>query len=531
MWPKVTLWDARWPVGAHDIPGTEAVTDTPDRVASWGSDLARAGLLAAVYFSAAKLGLLLATVHENITLVWLPSGMALAAVLRFGYRVWPGIALGALSVTLSTGAPLGFAVATAIGNPLAALAGARLLNRFEFRPSMSSLRDAAALIILGAGVSTAVAATVGVTGLCLNGLGPWTDFARLWGSWWVGDAMGVVVAAPILLAWSGRDRVPIDHASGREAVVAMACLLLASLAAFAEPFHPTVRHLPLAFLPFPFAMWLALRFEARGASAAIFATAAIASLGTASGRGCLGHLALESGMWVLWPLIATLSTTALLLAGSSAERRRQRWALQAASIRLDRTVQQRTAELEEAKDELERSNQELQLLAAQDGLTQIANRRGFDARYAEEWNRCRRNGNWLSLILADVDWFKAYNDHEGHPAGDQCLRDIAAALDVRLKRSGDLLARFGGEEFAILLPETPPNGAEKVAEGLRATVEALQIPHPASETSEHVTISLGIASIRPGGDHPPAVLVAAADQQLYRSKSEGRNQIHGELLS
>jgi diguanylate cyclase (GGDEF)-like protein len=508
-----------------------AAHGTAGRRISLSSYLAQLGLVAALYVTTAKLGLLLATVHDSVTLVWLPSGIALAVVLLLGYRVWPAIAVGALAANLSSGAPVGFAIAAGMGNSLAAVVGAYLLKRFaEFRPPMKRLWDAASLLVLGAGLSPGIAASIGAAVLCLNAMGSWTDFLRLCGSWWAGDAMGVVVAAPVLLAWFGRGRVRIDPAGWWEAVAATTCLVLACLVAFAEPFHSTPRHLPLAFLPFPFAMWLALRFEARGASAAIFITAAISTLGTASGRGCLGHLTLESGMWVLWPFIGTMGITTLLIGASAAERRSQRQALQAVSVHLDRVVQQRTAELEEAKVQLERSNQELQLLAAQDALTQVANRRGFDARYADEWNRCRRNGSWLSLVLADVDYFKAYNDHEGHPAGDQCLRDIAAALDGRLRRSGDLLARFGGEEFAILLPETPPTGAAKVAEELRATVEALQIPHPGNDASEYVTVSLGIASIRPGGDHPPAMLVAAADQELYRSKSEGRNQVHGETL-
>jgi diguanylate cyclase (GGDEF)-like protein/PAS domain S-box-containing protein len=175
--------------------------------------------------------------------------------------------------------------------------------------------------------------------------------------------------------------------------------------------------------------------------------------------------------------------------------------------------------------QLEGANRELQRISQQDGLTGIANRRYFDESLALEWQRGLRSGQMLSLIIADVDHFKDYNDHYGHQAGDECLKKIAAALNGQLSRPADLVARYGGEEFVVLLPDTSPNGARHMAERMRAAVESLAIPHEKSEVAPHVTLSLGTATIKPVPGTPPESLIAAADKALYQAKSLGRNRV------
>jgi two-component system chemotaxis family response regulator WspR len=180
--------------------------------------------------------------------------------------------------------------------------------------------------------------------------------------------------------------------------------------------------------------------------------------------------------------------------------------------------------LRASQDELARANQELQKLAALDGLTGIANRRRFDEAIAIEWQRARRQQGTLALLLCDVDCFKSYNDGLGHPAGDLCLKKVAAVMTEQLKRPADLAARYGGEEFAILLPETGLDGALKLAEDCRRRLEALALPHPGG-VGGVVTMSIGVAVGTPTAGGSIEALVAAVDAALYDAKRSGRNRV------
>lgn len=169
----------------------------------------------------------------------------------------------------------------------------------------------------------------------------------------------------------------------------------------------------------------------------------------------------------------------------------------------------------------------LESLAMLDGLTGIPNRRRFDEALEEEWLRSRREKQPLSLIMADIDVFKAFNDLYGHGAGDVCLTRVAAILEQTVARPGDLVARYGGEEFVMLLPNTDLAGAKRVADRFRSQVEAMRQPHAASRAAEWLTVSVGFASV-PGTDSSNAAsLLAHADRMLYRAKKEGGNRTCG----
>lgn len=160
-----------------------------------------------------------------------------------------------------------------------------------------------------------------------------------------------------------------------------------------------------------------------------------------------------------------------------------------------------------------------------DGLTHIANRRNFDEVLDKEARRVARIAQPISLIMLDIDFFKLFNDNYGHGLGDECLMQVAKAMREVIKRPNDLLARYGGEEFAVILPETPLEGALKVAEELRLAVEALAFPHAYSEVSDSVTISLGVASNLFDQQISIDKVLKQADQALYRAKELGRNQV------
>jgi diguanylate cyclase (GGDEF)-like protein len=169
----------------------------------------------------------------------------------------------------------------------------------------------------------------------------------------------------------------------------------------------------------------------------------------------------------------------------------------------------------------------LKSMAWLDGLTGIPNRRRFDEVMEAEWKRAQRTGTQLSVILVDVDHFKDFNDHYGHIAGDSCLKMVASTLASSVTRAGDLVARFGGEEFALLTPGTSTDGVRLLAERLRSNIEKQHILHECSSASSWVTISAGYASVIPSKNGSPSMLLEEADQMLYCAKKLGRNRVHG----
>jgi diguanylate cyclase (GGDEF)-like protein/PAS domain S-box-containing protein len=173
----------------------------------------------------------------------------------------------------------------------------------------------------------------------------------------------------------------------------------------------------------------------------------------------------------------------------------------------------------------------LETLSTTDGLTGIANRRRFDTFLDQEWRRNMRDETPLSLILMDIDFFKQFNDHYGHLAGDDCLRRIADTVNLIFRRPGDLVARYGGEEFACVLPNTHPAGAVDLGDRIRKAVEETDIPHLYSSVASHVTVSLGVATLIPKADQPVSGLIQLSDELLYSAKQHGRNQVRSWPLS
>lgn len=166
-----------------------------------------------------------------------------------------------------------------------------------------------------------------------------------------------------------------------------------------------------------------------------------------------------------------------------------------------------------------------EVLAMEDGLTGIPNRRRFDEFLEFQWNAIQRRKSPLSLMLIDVDYFKKYNDNYGHSEGDICLKKVAHALKKAMPRAMDFVARYGGEEFACILPDTGQAGAIEVAKRLLSAVSSLQIPHEFSEAANHITVSIGVSTVTPPEGGTASDLIETADLALYESKASGRNQI------
>jgi len=190
---------------------------------------------------------------------------------------------------------------------------------------------------------------------------------------------------------------------------------------------------------------------------------------------------------------------------------------------LQRLESMRTKQIEMSRD-LAAANRELEKLSRQDGLTGIANRRSFDSYLMTEVRRGARERQPLSLILSDVDHFKAFNDCYGHQAGDDCLRRVAVALSSAGRRPADLAARYGGEEFAMVLPGTALEGAVDVAQAVSRVIDGLAIPHARSAVHQTVTLSQGIVSLILEKETASEDLIQRADQALYLAKQQGRNR-------
>jgi len=276
--------------------------------------------IAAVYFVSAKLGFTLASVAEQVTAVWPPTGISLAVVLLFGYRVWPGILAGAFVANLTTNEPPAVAGVIALGNTLEALTGAWVLRRLlGFDNSLERIRDVVGLVVLAAAASTTVSATIGATTLCLAGMQPWSAYRVLWSEWWLGDAMGDLLVAPALLTWPAWRRIRWPASRVAEAAAVFGVLLVVATGVFGGRVEAAAHH-PLEFTIFPLLIWLALRFGQPGTALAILLTSTVAISGTVAGFGPFAGGTTHASLVLLQVFNGVMAATALLLGAAMAER-------------------------------------------------------------------------------------------------------------------------------------------------------------------------------------------------------------------
>jgi two-component system cell cycle sensor histidine kinase/response regulator CckA len=280
-------------------------------------------LLAAVYFASAKVGLLAAVAQPVVSSAWPPAGVALAALLLFPVRLWPGIAIGAFLLNATAGVPLAGAAGIAVGNTLEAVLGALLLRRVaHFRMSLERLQDVLALA-LAAVASTPLSATIGVASLWLSGAIPAAAYWPLWLVWWSGDSIGILIVTPLLLAWvaASRIRKPLPVGRAFEASALFLTLAALTIALFRSP-------VDYAYAVFPVAGWAAVRFGIRGIASATFLVACIAIWCTVLGLGPFAGATPTENLFLLQTFIALLATTGLVLAAVTSERGRAEKALE-----------------------------------------------------------------------------------------------------------------------------------------------------------------------------------------------------------
>ncbi len=445
--------------------------------------------------------------QDGWTILWPLNGLTIALLIMRPRAQW---------------APLlcGVEVGTGLGhwldhNPLSTVLWYRALSLGEvllsasLLPPFTSLADwlrrphiyrrFSASVLLGPGISGLL------TALLFHHL-QGRPYLLTFNDWATADALGIAATMPLILSFGSPELRSLfsPTALPRTLGILASALLFATLSLGVHTY-------PLLFLLYPVLLVVDATLSFAGSALAICIVSFLAVWLATHGYGEFGH----------WPPGLPLTRDA----GLQIYLGFQILALFPASLRI--LERQRLAE------ELRDANVQLTMLASIDGLTGVPNRRALDERFIQEWNRAQRTQESLALLMIDIDQFKQFNDIYGHPAGDRTLVAVSSALAQQMRRAEDMVARFGGEEFAVLLPHTDLEAAAYLAERLRTAVAELAIAHQASRWG-HVTISIGCAVSTPSAGHTTQDrlhLLASADHALYQAKEDGRNRVQANLHS
>ena len=433
--------------------------------------------VASLYFIAGKLGLRLAIVNPSATVVWAPAGIALAAFLVLGNRIWPAILLAAFLVNLTTAGTAATSLGIALGNTFEGVLGAFLINRFAQGREVFDREENIVRFAIRTGMgSTMVSATIGVASLALGGVVAWSNYGVVWSDWWMGDVTGVLVVAPALVLWSTRPVIRWPQRISGAASLLLG-LVLIGLSVFGGLLPPTV---PL-FLCIPILLWASFRFTQRQAATASVLLSGVAIWGTLRGSGPFIRQSPHESLLLLQGFNGFMSVMTLAVAALVQERRQV--------------------------------EKDLRRLAVSDSLTGLVNHRQFILALEEEIHRSQRTTRPFAVVLFDLDDLKGINDRHGHLAGSRALCRFADILRGSC-RSIDIAARFGGDEFGMLLVETDGASgrgvAQRVCEQLAAETEVPPL-----------SASAGVAAY-PGDGESVETLLHAADRGLYGMKGDKR---------
>jgi diguanylate cyclase (GGDEF)-like protein len=445
------------------------------------------GVVAAMLFALGRVGLAVGGFSGDTIAVWPAGGLALAALIVIGRPIWPAVLLGSFAALASVSGEVVWSLTIAFGYTIEALVGVILIERFaDGRGAFRSARTIFRFVAVVSLVSTPLSAAYGVLATILFGSSHWSNFAYLWMSWWLANLAGILVVTPLALLWTTTRLVWKDLrvVATVEAVAIVTVLASLALVVFGGRFPAEFKSYPLEFLCVPVLLWAAFRQGSRTVVTAMTVLSGIAVWGTTRG---FGPFALESryeALVLVQAYMSVMATTAAILAAVVADHRR-------------------------AEDQLRE-------LATTDSLTGLANYRKLLDVLRGEIARANRTGRPFSVLFLDMNGLKQINDELGHMAGSRALCRLADVFRTSC-RSIDTPARFGGDEFAIVLPETPESGGHVVLE--RITRRLL-----ADATEPHLSVSAGVA-VFPRDGSSPTQLLRAADRLLYDAKTRGPRRL------
>ena len=471
-------------------------------------DLARVVLLAALYVALGEWAFQFSVEANIVTnVLFLSEGLALGFTIRWGPQMWPGVFLGQLVLAVLNGLPVPVAALVAAVNSAEAVLGWWLFRRLRLRADLARPQDAFGLLGLIALLLQPFSATLGTGVLLASGRLAASDWLLAWLAWWLGNTIGQALMTPAILTWT----TPISRppASRREGWLWSILFVLAMIAVFLSPVVKVEWPLLIFAFTYPLLAAITVRTGPRGAAAALVLLGLVSIQATATGRGPFAIV--DDASAVVDSTALQIVYLDLFLAGAVAL-----CLPLAASV----TAKQRV------ERELAAANGILARLSTTDWLTGLGNRRHFEQTLAADFAEAVRAGHDLGLIMIDVDEFKAYNDLYGHQAGDECLRQISALIAVGAEGAGGRAARFGGEEFALIVPGADQTHLVGVAERIKADLTALAIEHVGSTTGQ-VTVCFGVAR-RSDGINSADDLVGRADAALYRAKRLGRDRIEAD---
>ena len=450
-----------------------------------------AGLTALAYALAGWVSLILAAYLAGvIAVVWLAAGIGAMASLRFGMAGVLGVLLGSFAVN-SQYVPPEIALRLALGAAAGAAIMGYLPRRLQpFSPSLDYVSSVAKFALIAAPLASAVSTLTSVFSLhMLADLPAGLIMRGLWVGW-LGDWLGVLLIAPLLLTASRWDLLPTSRGARLEGLVLLLSMILMTrvMMQYAEPLRPAE---VVLFVLLPGVLWAALRFSVTGASLAIFLAALIVM-----GMAVVSYDGITSAtppreVFALQISMLTMALGGLFVSAALAERRYS-------EMRLD-------------------------MLANHDPLTGLPNRSYFQDFLGHALARAQRETSQVSLLFIDLDRFKHINDSQGHDVGDQVLRIVGNRLDEQL-RADDFVARLGGDEFAVILTDTNDKGANVTANKLLNAVRSLNIGHNGTPENGGITVSIGCAGLVPADDDH-ARLIQLADEALYQAKHNGKDQV------
>jgi len=446
------------------------------------------------------LGIVLSRQSAGVATIWFTNGMLFAVVVSRPREVWlQYFALGLLADVLADvlyGDRLALALGVSVANSVEVILSSFALTYWFGWPfNLSKRRPLLGFLGVAVVGATAITSAIGASWtLLFVNAGPWWMLFR---TWYLGDILGMAIMAPLVFVLLRPGFFEVLQ--GKQLLNTLGLLTIPAIATALVFTHDKD---PLIFFIFPALLLVVFQLGFPGSVLTVFVIAVISISLTVTGHGPL-MLIQDPHMLHRIVVVQIFLAVALFTAFPVAALLEERKALE---------------------DSLQRSESLYRQLANADGLTGLANRRWFDERLEEEWQRGLKSGQPLALLLIDVDLFKAYNDLFGHLGGDGCLRRIAGVIANALPKSGDVASRFGGEEFAVILPNTGTEQALAVAESLRLGVEAMNLPHTESPWGVQ-TVSIGVAVWVPERTETALGLLSASDSALYCAKRLGRNRV------